>query len=341
MPEDTIEWPKRPVIKARTAREISPPKTKPRLEAGRGITRRRLLKAGLAAAAVGLFGRGAGETAIDIKEGVEKTTRAFKQLSRFFNNELGAVQGDRISETSSIMVKPRTEFSAVFHNLSESESQQAVRLVRQMHGVIAANSEYQNGSLYEVTKKHETEIKKAARFAGIESNLAIGIVFVENGGGEAIRNANSGALGVAQLMPETAKRYGLQVGDGIDERKDPKRSLEVLGKYLKDLKLEFLDSGLAVWGYHAGEGNVYSALRAYFRNVDRQDFGDVIISQDPAIANIYRRLISERKLTVHHVLQNPQVQAEVLSKLGDETELYVYKVIAASQLYRINKENFG
>lgn len=338
MGEDTMEWPKRP----RAGRVEPSPKPRPAVGRSRSaISRRKLLGIGLGAAAVGLFGRGVAETAIDVKESVGKSVRAFKSLGRFFHQEPGAVTTEEISEVSSTTRKPQTEFSLVFHDLPERESQQAVTIVRRMHGVISTNSEYQNGNLYKVTKKREALIRQEAERLRVNPNLAIGIVFVENGGGEKIINQNSGAAGIAQLMEVTAARYGLKVDETIDERLDPKKAIPAMCSYLADLHLEFLDPGLAVWAYHAGEGNVYSALRAYFKNVDGQDYGDVVTSQDPAIAEKYRRLIAERNLTVHQVLENRQVQSEVLSQLGDETELYVYKVVAASQLFKINEEAFG
>lgn len=332
------EWPRR----SRPG-EFSPPKPKPRLTTRRTstrISRRKLLglaaKGGAAAFALTALGRGSIENVAEIKSGVDTSVRSFKSLGRFFHKQPDSVQIDNAQQAETV-AKPQTEFSAVFHDLTEKESQEVAKLVRQMHGVIAQNEEYQNGSLYEITKKYEAQILAAASIAGVNPNLVIGIIFVENGGGEAIRNANSGALGIAQLMPETAKRYGLRVDDNIDERKNPEKSIEAMGKYLQDLKAEFLDDGFASWGYHAGEGNVYSAQRLYFKDVDGQDYGDVVETNDPAIAEKYRRLIIERKLNVHKILQNPAVQSELLSQLQDETELYVYKVVAGYQLFEINK----
>lgn len=304
--------------------------------------RRSLLQAGLAAAGLAIFGRGSWQTAVDIKRGVEKSVRSFKSLGRFFYKEPRAVQLEpEPVRVEPVKVKPLTEFYTIFHDLPRPELEKAIFLVRQMHGVIAQNPEYKKGTLYEVTKKHEDLIRKAAIDAGIHPNLAIGIIFVENGGGEAVRNRNSGAVGIAQLMPETARRYGLKVTPTSDERENPEKSILAMGAYLADLKKEFLDEGLAIWAYHAGEGNVYDALRSYFKNVDGADYGDVVGTENSTIAEKYRRLILERKLTVHQVLANPAVQKEVVSQLTDETELYVYKVIAAAQLFQVNKETFG
>ncbi|MCX8050205.1 MAG: lytic transglycosylase domain-containing protein [Methylohalobius sp.] len=66
-----------------------------------------------------------------------------------------------------------------------------------------------------------------------------------------------GAVGLMQLMPETAARYGLY------DRYDPFKNLEVGARYLRDLLLTFGDVRLAVAAYNAGEG----AVRKYGNRV--------------------------------------------------------------------------
>ncbi len=291
------------------------------------------IKGGLALATLGVTGRGAYDTAIDIKEAVESGIRFFKSLDDFLYKKPGAIQISEGGVEIRSIAKP-TEFSRLFHDLEPSGQAVAGKIAREMHGVIATNPEYINGSLVDITKKHEQAIRDMAKQYGVDPSLALGIVFVENGGGEKIRNKNSGAMGVAQLMEVTAKRYGLKVEGGVDDRMDPAKSVETMCKYLADLKREFMDQGLAVWGYHAGEGNVYDALRSYFKNVDGRDYGDAITNANAG--ETYRKLIVERKVNLHKVLQNPGVQKEVLSNLTDETELYGYKVLAGYQLYDMN-----
>ncbi|GAB6068229.1 lytic transglycosylase domain-containing protein [Methylothermus subterraneus] len=59
-----------------------------------------------------------------------------------------------------------------------------------------------------------------------------------------------GAVGLMQLMPETAARYG------IGDRYDPFKNLEAGARYLRDLLSTFGDIRLAVAAYNAGEGAV-------------------------------------------------------------------------------------
>jgi len=71
----------------------------------------------------------------------------------------------------------------------------------------------------------------------------------------------AGATGMWQFMPGTARMYGLQVNDEIDERLDYKKSTIAAARYLKDLKDQFGDWFLAMAAYNCGPGNIRSHIR--------------------------------------------------------------------------------
>jgi membrane-bound lytic murein transglycosylase D len=64
-----------------------------------------------------------------------------------------------------------------------------------------------------------------------------------------------GAAGMFQLMPATAKRYGLRTW-AMDQRLEPEPSARAAAQYLKYLHGHFKDWRLAVAAYNAGEGTV-------------------------------------------------------------------------------------
>ena len=72
--------------------------------------------------------------------------------------------------------------------------------------------------------------------------------------------SHAGAAGMWQLMPATARQYGLRVDDLVDERFDVAKSTDVAARVLRDLRRSMGNWGLAVMAYNCGSANVRKAV---------------------------------------------------------------------------------
>jgi soluble lytic murein transglycosylase-like protein len=93
-------------------------------------------------------------------------------------------------------------------------------------------------------------IEQAARSYQLETALLHAVISAESGY-DPNAVSRKGAMGLMQLMPETAERYG------VIDRQDPAENIRGGAQYLHDLLQMFNDDlTLAVAAYNAGEGAV-------------------------------------------------------------------------------------
>jgi hypothetical protein len=103
---------------------------------------------------------------------------------------------------------------------------------------------------------------------GVPADLAA-VILVESGG-RSTALSPKGARGLWQLMPDTARHYGLRVDEIQDDRLDLFKATDAAARYLHDLYAQFGDWRLALAAYNTGEANVGSAImRAHTQDFDQ------------------------------------------------------------------------
>lgn len=87
--------------------------------------------------------------------------------------------------------------------------------------------------------------------------------------------SRSGAGGLWQFMPASAKGYGLEISSLVDERRDPYKSSKVAAKMLRDLYATYGDWSLAIAAYNCGPGAVNKAIRRAGGDPKKHDFWSI------------------------------------------------------------------
>lgn len=101
--------------------------------------------------------------------------------------------------------------------------------------------------------RYAKPIQDAAKATRLDAALIHAVISAESGYNPFARS-RKGAAGLMQLMPETAKRYG------VKNRLDPAQNISGGARYLRDLIRMFNnDVQLAVAAYNAGENAVIRA----------------------------------------------------------------------------------
>jgi len=114
-------------------------------------------------------------------------------------------------------------------------------------------------SLRTIKSSYDSLIVEQASLHGVDSALVKAMIQVESSFNP-IAISHKGAKGLMQLMPDTARRYG------VTDRGDPHQNLDGGVRYLKDLLTMFSQNvRLAVAAYNAGENAVirYSGVPPY------------------------------------------------------------------------------
>lgn len=129
---------------------------------------------------------------------------------------------------------------------------------RHLKQFLTTNRGHMEQSITRIRQYYPEVSEPFIRFGVPLDLLALGAV--ESKFNPSAKNA-SGATGIWQFMPRTAKAYGLKVGWLHDDRKDPALSSEAAAHHLLDLYLAYGDWYLALAAYNRGKSAVDRLLK--------------------------------------------------------------------------------
>jgi len=129
-----------------------------------------------------------------------------------------------------------------------------------------------------VQSQYRKQILAAAKATSVDEELIRAVISVESGYNPSALSS-AGAVGLMQLMPGTARRYG------VTDSLDPAQNIHAGARYLRDLKVMFgNDLQLVLAAYNAGENAVvkYGGRIPPFRET---------AAYVPKVLDYYRRLL--------------------------------------------------
>ena len=158
------------------------------------------------------------------------------------------------------------------------------RLLRMSAQDLTESGDHYDPALLARATQYDAIIENAAVSSAVEANLLRAVIVVESGfNSRAV--SKRGAVGLMQLMPATANRFG------VSNLYDPKQNIRAGARYLKFLMDRFGQNvRLALAAYNAGEDAVdrnggqippFSETRAYV----------------PRVLKVYQMLIEQPRST--------------------------------------------
>ena len=140
-----------------------------------------------------------------------------------------------------------TDRSGVIHFTNVPSSPRYAGMARAPHKVSAHKSVKTSSGYPAASDRYAPLVEKVAREHSLDQALLQAMIATESGF-DPHAVSRKGAIGLMQLMPETARRYGVR------NLYDPAENIQGGAKYLRDLMRKFNnDLSLTLAAYNAGE----------------------------------------------------------------------------------------
>ncbi|MCX7064261.1 MAG: transglycosylase SLT domain-containing protein [Proteobacteria bacterium] len=149
--------------------------------------------------------------------------------------------------------------------------------------------------------------------------------------------SHSGASGLWQLIPNTAKHYGVTIDWWYDGRRDLVDSTNAALNYLTDLHDEFGDWLLAIAAYNSGEGRVRRAIAA----APGADFFDLKLPREtrqyvPKLLALAHLIAADDGRVLSPIDPTPPFVATTLERQFDLAVLARVGSLSLDEIYRFN-----
>lgn len=202
--------------------------------------------------------------------------------SGFFNTTGG------LSETG---VSSNTIWYSMAQSFQLDHQTNTAQVQKEIHVLLADHDKF--AQILQQAAPYMYYIYKETQERGLPAEIAL-IPFIES---EFNPNNTSGkgALGLWQLMPQTAKDLGVQVKSGYDGRRNVIASTDAALTYFNDLKNDNNQNWyLAIAAYNCGQGRIDSVTK----RTGTQDFWKLPLPQET-------KLYVPKLLAVAAILENP------------------------------------
>ena len=265
---------------------------------------------------------------------------------------------------STVVLVPRAQAGAsdpLAYDDSQAENLERGAAYGLSHPLYASSP----GGVFATAQRTETFrplVEQAVADSGFDADLVEAIVFLESGGRPDVIAGDDpvAASGLTQILAETAQSFlgmsvdlsrsraltvriagAVQRGNvaqaerlrarrrAIDARFDPEQALAGTIRYLSRARERLGRDDLAVVSYHMGIGNLTNVLRAYARADPDTAVPDLVEEQDLSWVRVFFDTAPDRSSAAH----------ELLSRLGDDSPTYYWRVLAAQEIMRLYRDD--